>query len=232
LRLCIFETGLTPEPCRDRFGMYPEMVEAWLGPELPEARFSYVSVVGGEDLPDVRAFDGYLITGSRHGVYENLPWMRKLRAFLLSARQSRVPVFGICFGHQIMAAAYGADVRKSAKGWAIGAQCYGYDADYRLTGKASLFFHQDQVETVPEGARVIGGNTFCPIGALAYDFPALSVQYHPEFGKDYIAELATLYGGGRIPRDAADAALESLATAEVDNTAVARNVAQFFRDNV
>ena len=232
MRICIFEAGLPPDQYIDVFGSYPAMTRTWLSGAFPEAAFSECSVVRGAALPDsADAFDGYIITGSKHGVYEDLSWMQALKDFLLGTRAARKPVFGICFGHQIMAAAFGGKVRKSDKGWGIGAQEYSYEQDAGLTTGASLLFHQDQVETVPEGARIIGGNDFCPIGALEYDFPALSVQYPPEFGPAYVSELIRLYGGDRVPQDVADRAMASLESSDVDNARVARRVADFFREH-
>ena len=209
------------------------MTANWLSKHLPEAAFSTCSIVQDEPVPaSVDEFDGYIITGSKHGVYEDLPWMQALRAFLLKIREVQKPVFGICFGHQIMAAAFEGEVCKSAKGWGIGAQEYDYAQESGLKSSASFLFHQDQVEAVPKGAKVIGGNTFCPIGALAYDFPALSVQFHPEFSKEYVAELARLYGGDRIPQGIADTALQTLECDDVDNDHIAVHVAAFFRQSI
>lgn len=229
MKLCVIETGLPPRPLQDRFAMYGDMTAQWLGRSLPEARFAVASVIRDEALPAVEAFDGYLITGSRHGVYDDLPWMRDLRAFLLRAREARKPVFGICFGHQIMAAAYGGEVRKSGRGWAVGVREYRYAPAAGLANGGALCFHQDQVESVPEGGHVVGGDAHCPIGALIYDFPAMSVQYHPEFTKDYIQALTALSAGGILPVDLAEAAIGSL-SAPVDNDRVGARVAAFFRE--
>jgi GMP synthase-like glutamine amidotransferase len=85
MRLCIIENGLIPEELQDAFGSYPAMIESWLAPALPEADFTYVSAVRGEPLPEATAFDGYLLTGSRHSCYEHSPWMLHLVAHLLRA---------------------------------------------------------------------------------------------------------------------------------------------------
>ena len=232
MRLCIFEAGLMPEEFQPRFESYPEMIQRWLSPHLLEAEFTYVSVVRDEALPEPAAFDGYLITGSRHGVYENLPWMQRLSEFLIAARELPRPVFGICFGHQILAQCFGGEVKKSTLGWAVGSQEYRYNARSGLKDAPSLVFHQDQVEMVPRNARVIASSNHCPIGALAYDFPALSVQYHPEFTKDYVTALIDKYGGGKIPGDAAENGRESLAKLPVDNRNTAKWVAKFFRGDL
>ncbi len=47
--------------------------------------------------------DGWLITGSRYGVYEAHEWIQPLEDFIRKAQEKDVPMVGICFGHQIMA---------------------------------------------------------------------------------------------------------------------------------
>ena len=52
MKLCVIEAGLTPEPLRPAFGRYATMIEDWIAPYLPEARFSAITVVDDEPLPD------------------------------------------------------------------------------------------------------------------------------------------------------------------------------------
>lgn len=231
MRLSVIEVGPMPEEARPTYTSYPVMIENWLAPALPNASFATISLIGGETLPDPTAFDGYIITGSRYGAYEDLPWMDPLRSFLRAARRLRVPVFGICFGHQIMAQTYGAEVRKSERGWMIGAQPYDYAEGAQCGNGPAYVFHQDQVESVPEGATVIGSSPQCPVGALAYSFPALSVQYHPEFVEGY-ARFLLEKKRETLPSAVVDAAEESILKLSVDNAATAEWVAGFFRANV
>lgn len=230
LQLCIIENGLVPEELQTRFASYPTMIEQWLSPALPEARFSQVSVVRGEPLPAPEAFDGYLLTGSKHSVYEQANWMQRLITFLQQLKTLRKPVFGICFGHQIMADAFGGRTRKAEQGWGVGAQAY-RDNGHGPGAGASLIFHQDQVVELPPAAQVLGGSDHCPNGVLGYCFPALSVQYHPEFNPDYVSALAERYSGNLISAEVADHALTSLQQLCIDNQRVARWAAQFFRQH-
>lgn len=229
MKICIIENGLTPEQLRDQHGTYPQMARNWLGPALPEATFTTISVVSGEALPEDPAdYDGYLLTGSKHGVYENLPWMLDVQRFLNRLAEARIPMFGICFGHQIMAAAFGGAVRKSEQGVATGPQPY-YFGDLGLAPQDVLVFHQDQVEVLPPSARSSGGNDFCPFGVIAYDFPALSVQFHPEFTKEFMQDLTDDLAGEWISHDHAAEAKGKLAQSEVDNAPLARKVAALMR---
>lgn len=229
MKICILENGLVPEELQSTHGSYPDMVRHWLGASLPEASFHDCSPVSGEALPPPDAFDGYILTGSRHSSYEDLAWIHAMRAFLREVKELGRPIFGICFGHQIMADAFGGQTRKADNGWGIGAQTY----SSRLAGVGNTLgtrvFHQDQVLELPPEAEVVGGSTHCPNGILQYAFSALSVQFHPEFSRDYVEALANRYSGTTIPEATCRAAIDSLAMIDVDNSALARHVAAFFR---
>lgn len=230
MRLCIIENGVIPEELQEEFGSYPRMIENWLAPALPEAEFTYISAVRGEALPDAEVFDGYVLTGSRHSCYEDSPWMLRLVTFLRRLRALRRPVFGICFGHQIMANAYEGRTTRAEVGWGVGAQAYHY-ASEGLEDAVSLVFHQDQVSGLPPEARVVGGSAHCPHGVLEYAFPARSVQFHPEFTPDYLAALLDRYGDGLLPADVTARAYDSLQQLTADNTQISRWVAVFFREH-
>lgn len=230
MKLCIIENGIVPDAMQPRFGSYPQMIIDWLSPHIPEATFTVVSAVLGEELPKAHEFDGYLLTGSKHSVYERTEWMLAEIDLLRQARDAGRPIFGICFGHQLMADAFGGQTQKAVQGWGVGAQHYENEDEGPNSG-ASFIFHQDQVVDLPDEARCIGGSGHCKNGVLAYAFPALSVQYHPEFSRDYIRCLAEEFGGNFLPQDIADQALASLEQLSVDNARVAVWAAEFFRNN-
>lgn len=232
LKICILENGTTPDDLIDRFGSYPDMIAKWIAPALPEATFTFVSPVSGEALPRPHEYDGYILSGSKFSTYERAPWMLALIALLQQLRVEKIPVFGICFGHQIMADAYGGRTEKSARGWGVGAQLYEYKADCLPSQCSSFIFHQDQVNQLPPQAKVLGGSIHCPNGVLEYAFPALSVQYHPEFNADYIAALARKFRGNLLPDSVAASALGSIDRLSVDSTVIAEWVATFFRKHI
>jgi GMP synthase-like glutamine amidotransferase len=188
LRIAIIETGRPPDRLSG-FPSYAAMSADLLGPEHACATFD----VRAGAWPDPDRYGGFLITGSAAGVYDPLPWIADLVAFLRALPPERKLV-GICFGHQIMAEAFGGRARKSSRGWGLGLHAYEVVARAPFMDAASRIAvpvsHQDQVVVAPPGARVLAASAFTPYGVLGYaDRAALSCQCHPEFDPDYARAL-------------------------------------------
>lgn len=235
VHICILEADRPAEEFQPTHGTYGTMFEDWLGKALPQARFTHVHVAGNDPLPDPEAFDGYLVTGSRSGVYDAHDWIGGLGPFLRQLRDRGIPVAGVCFGHQIMAEAFGGRVEKSSRGWIVGHQVHQpTQVGQALFGGAplhALSFHQDQIVTPPSGARVTLANSASPYGGLAYGFPALSVQFHPEFSPAYVRDLLDKAAGVRVPEAVARTALSDLET-PLDADRVASAFADFFATHI
>lgn len=193
MKIGILQTGQSPEILRGTLGDYPDLFERLLAGQ--GFTFATWHVEAMEFPASVHDADGWLITGSRHGVYEDHPFIPPLEQFIRDALGAQIPVVGICFGHQIMAQALGGKVAKFPGGWAVGAQEYDF-GDEKLTLNA---WHQDQVITPPKGAQVLGRNEFCAIAALAYGAHGYSVQAHPEFEDDFVQGLIDTRGRGVVP---------------------------------
>ena len=219
MHLCILEADTNSDPGLIDHGSMPEQFKTWLEPALPEARWSSVAVHAGESLPDPRDYDAYLITGSRYGVYDDLHWIEPLASFVGSLGLYDIPVGGICFGHQIIAKAHGARVEKSENGWVLGAESY--------DGQTAFAMHQDQVLSMPDGAGTIVSSDRCPVARIEYAFPALSVQYHPEFTADFMETLLDMYAD-QIDKDRVASARRSL-QADLHTDTIAAQFAEFFR---
>jgi GMP synthase-like glutamine amidotransferase len=210
MEIGILRTGGPPPELAERFGPYDGMFARLLGPGFELRGYD---VPAGALPPSPSAHPAFLITGSAAGVYEPLPWIAPLLAFLREAK-GRTKLVGICFGHQAMAEALGGRVEKSERGWGIGLQ------DYDLWDRAPWMgeappgriavpvSHQDQVVVPPPDVRILAGNAFTPFGLLEYeDAPAISMQFHPEFEPDYARALIE-HRRARVPDP--DAAIASL----------------------
>lgn len=190
MKIGIIECGPVPEALRGTYISYPAMFRAQLGALLPSAAFETISVVHGETLPVPASRDAWLLTGSRHGVYDDLPWIEPLKSFIRAAAGVKRPMVGVCFGHQIIAEALGGKVQKAEIGWRVGMETYETRLDGTARHVAMPAFHQDQVIVQPPGSEIVARSEACPYAALRYrDAPVLSVQFHPEFSRAYLSDL-------------------------------------------
>ena len=188
MKLAILETGRPPGDLSERFGSYPSMFESLLGDGFEIETFD---VQSGE-LPNPGAHDAVLITGSPAGVYDPLPWIAPLMAFIRAATDSKM--VGVCFGHQIIAQALGGHVEKSSKGWGAGLHRYSVlHPEPWMDGAGGIAIpasHQDQVVVRPPQTEVVVASDFTPYAGLAWiDRPAISFQFHPEFSPDFAKAL-------------------------------------------
>jgi len=224
----ILETGRPNEALEAR-GSYPQLFERLLGAEAKDFQFRTFAAIDGAVPDDPHTCDAWLVTGSRHGAYERLPWMLKLEELLRRAVAAGVPVIGICFGHQLLAQALGGKVVQSDKGWGFG--LHDYQVTDGPTDKLTISaLHQDQVVEVPAGGRVLGGSDFCPNAIIAYGDTALSFQGHPEFDVPWMRDAAAHRMRGIAPEQVLADAEKSFETKRSDSPVVAKWIVQFLRD--
>lgn len=198
MRIGILEAGKLPETLEQNHGPYANMFERLLSAADPTLTFRNYAAIDGELPTDPAAADAWLVTGSRHGVYDDLPFMAPLSALIRSVHAAQIPLIGVCFGHQIIAEALGGKVVKSEKGWGLGLHRYSLTEPAPWMGDVSTghalkvhAVHQDQVVEVPDNARVLASSEFCPNAMIAYGDTTFTVQPHPEFEAPFVGELIT-----------------------------------------
>ncbi|MCW8841845.1 MAG: type 1 glutamine amidotransferase [Rhodobacteraceae bacterium] len=222
MKIGILQTGHAPEELQPLLGDYTDMFQDLLHDQ--GFSFETYSIVDGIFPQSPEDADGWLITGSKHATYEDHDWIAPLETLIRDIAQTRRPLIGICFGHQIIAQALGGKVEKFSGGWAVGHQTYQF-------GGAPLSFnawHQDQVTKRPEGAIVLASNDFCENAALLYGDQILTVQPHPEFDAAVIAGLIETRGPGTVPDDLLKTAQNNL-DKPTANESFADQMADFFR---
>ncbi len=221
MKIGILQTGYAPEPIAAATGEYPQMFADLLGRET----FDYQSwaVCDGVFPDGPEAADGWLITGSRHGAYDPLPWITPLEQLIRDIVAAGRPLVGVCFGHQIIAQALGGRVEKFPGGWLVGPQAYDFGGE-TVTLQA---WHQDQVMDLPEGAEVVASGPNCRFAALHYPGRAYTVQAHPEYGDAFVKGLIEHRGRGVVPDDQL-AAAQARMGGRLDRERLAATFTRFF----
>ncbi|MCR9219544.1 MAG: gamma-glutamyl-gamma-aminobutyrate hydrolase family protein [Alphaproteobacteria bacterium] len=234
MRIGILEAGRPAPDLAAKHGDYRRMFRDLLGPALPEAEFVDYAAIDGHLPTRPDAADAWLVTGSAYSVYDPDPWIGALKRFVREAVNRGVPVFGICFGHQLIAEVMGGKVEKAAQGWGVGVHRYAVAeaADWMVGAEAgaelaTLVSHQDQVVRPPPGARLLAASAFCPYAMLEIGPKLATLQSHPEMPAAYCADLyesrRERIGGARV-----DAAIASLSD-EIHAARAAEWIAAFYR---
>lgn len=177
-----------------------------------DVEFEFFRAHEGELPAQIAGFDALVIGGSRAGVYETHQWIPPLIDMARTAIDNHVTTTGICFGHQLISKALGAEVRPARGGWNLAAQNYQLSAT-SLTDAGEqmrlIAFHQDQVQDIPEGTTAYLTSEGCEIAGLIAD-NILTMQPHPEFTPEVTAAILSASRGGPISESNIDDALGRL----------------------
>jgi len=196
-----------------RHGRFPHWIRVAAG--LPRDEAVVVDVAGsGEGLPSVAGFAGVIVTGSAAMVTERHDWSERSAQWLRDAVHAGMPVFGICYGHQLLAHALGGEVGDNPAGREMGTVEIALDAsatdDPLFAGlPARLRAQTTHLQTVlrpPPHATVLATSEQDPCHAFRWGEHAWGVQFHPEFSTTHMrgyvhARRDALAGEGRCARE-------------------------------
>lgn len=188
MNIGILATGTNEPELMAEYGSFADMVVQLFGRTDCGFSFEVFDVRLGHFPASADQCDGWVVTGSKHSVYDELDWIAPLKQLIREVYDATVPMLGICFGHQIIAEAFDGKVAKYQGGWGVGQQYYQLSDGINLDGLESLCLnaiHQDQVVIKPSGAEVFSSSEFCLNAGLVYSDRILTVQAHPEFTTGY-----------------------------------------------
>ena len=164
-------THLIKRNCRD-FGFEAEMLNANAKKELFEEFMK-----GG--------LSRVILSGGPKSVYEEPPNLGNMICGMVKEGTMRMPLLGICYGHQIIAYEWGGKVAKGESAeYGMGqVEIDSEDVLFKeLPRKLRVWVsHYDEVKEVPEGFVKLAHSEVCAVEAMRHrELPVFSVQFHPE----------------------------------------------------
>jgi len=198
VRVGIFRADRPIDVVKQKYGEYDEMHRNLLhlginalakeeGNELKLESETFDAMTM-QNPKDIESFDGFVITGSKFSAFQKEDWILNLVGNQIRKIESAgVKLVGICFGHQLIAQAFGGKVESNPCGWEI-SNCVVdlNDVGRKLlnTDRSSVRIyqlHQDHVTVVPRCFEVYSSSRFCKVQGLTNFKTVLTFQGHPEF---------------------------------------------------
>ena len=198
-KILLIKTGDTFAELKACQGDFEDMIKRCL--EHTAAQITVYDARKSDPQPNLDDFKGVIITGSHSMVTACEPWSEALLPYIRTMNDKAIPVFGICFGHQLIAKALGGEVGYHP----IGPEPGTVDISLTEAGKTDALMgqisttfkanegHSQSVLKLPPQATLLAANSFEPHQAFRLG-NIWSVQFHPEFTREiaqyYVAETA------------------------------------------
>jgi GMP synthase (glutamine-hydrolysing) len=189
--IAIVKLGSTMAHLARRRGDFEDLIRDGLG--VDRGQVVVVNPITGDSLPAPATVAGAVLTGAHASVNAGEPWSERTAAWLPELMAARVPLLGICYGHQLLARAMGGTVSRLAtpEFGTVAVELTPAAANNPLfTGLPRRLMvqstHTDFVAELPPAAVRLAGNAVDPNQAYAIGDLAWGVQFHPEFDQDVV----------------------------------------------
>ena len=171
-------------------GTYKAMFQRLFAPHTHDVELLFYRIDLGELPHHIHECDAYTSSGSHRSVYEDEPWIHAFKELLVQFHQQKIPFFGVCFGHQMIAHALGGKVGLAPQGWGVGLHEITIlkEKEWMQPIKNTLKIivsHKDQILKIPEQAETLASSPHCPVSMIKCG-SLTGIQGHPE----YLAEFA------------------------------------------
>lgn len=232
-KILIVQVGTPPEDLFSLLGDIP----AWFRDALDVSPDEILAIRAfeGEPLPASHSNCVAIITGSWAMVTNREPWSEYVAEWIRQAMVVEMPLFGVCYGHQLMAYALGGVVGYHPDGREMGCEIINLLPAAKQDGVIGKWperfrahvTHEQTIISLPDGAVSLAYSTHDPHQIVRYGRNAMSTQFHPEFTPRHLVVMIRrredlLISEGRNP---------TRMISEIEQTPEAQGVLRCFIEN-
>jgi len=199
-KIVIIQTGEAIVTAKNMYGDFDRWFIRGMG--VDESKTQTFRVFEQLVFPKKQDVAGIIITGSSAMVTEEAIWSEATICWLEQFISTRVPIIGVCYGHQILAKLLGGIVDWNPNGRELGLVTmrltentrtdilFSQIVDEQTHNLKFLASHQQSVISLPQKATLLGATKIDKNHCFSYDNHIWGLQFHPEFTpeiiKDYI----------------------------------------------
>jgi GMP synthase-like glutamine amidotransferase len=184
---------------------------------------------------ELNGIDGLWVLGGPMQVWEagELPWLsREIDLIREAVLERKLPYFGICLGHQLLAHVLGGEVAPAAKSEVGLLHVSKRGNPPMFDGLSEEFgcfqWHSAEVSRLPPGAEVTASSDHCNVQAMVWGGTAHSVQFHAELDTGTLADWYDIEQCEEMLRthigDNADRIFDDLSAAEASLSLMRENL--------
>lgn len=190
-KLLILKVGDTLPELAERRGDFEDWFVAGLG--LDSDKVTVFDPRAGADFPPLGLLAGILVTGSHAMVTEHHPWSERSAEWLVQAAGAGIPTLGVCYGHQLLAYAFGGQVGPNPNGTQEGTTTIQLTSAGRTDPLLGAFgveqfdaqvSHTQSALSLPPGAIRLAFDGWDENQAFRIGQNVWGVQFHPEMDAD------------------------------------------------
>lgn len=137
---------------------------------------------------------GIILLGSAASVHDEFEWMKDIELVLKKAIDNKIPILGICFGHQLIGKIFGGKIDflwGSKKKTGIRKVKINRNSLLKDSWEDYLIYsHNEGVVSCPKNFSIFGSSTMVATEAMSHNYlPIWSFQSHIESSKDFAERI-------------------------------------------